>query len=135
MGGQRHAAFVAQGEPGAQPVLRHPCGGLPAEAVGRGAVFLPDGFDLPQGKRFPQTGARRLEKGLLGGKICGGAGKAVGVPTRTLPSLLRRMLLIMVVMRADLVVPSTAVQSLGRMSGSSTPARTASSISWLTKAI
>ena len=62
-----------------QPVLRHPCGGLPAEAVGRGTVFLPDGLDLAQGKRFPQAGARRLEKGLLGGKICGSAGKAVGV--------------------------------------------------------
>jgi len=44
--GQRHAALVAQGEPGAQPVLRHPCGGLSAEAVGWGTVFQPDGLDL-----------------------------------------------------------------------------------------
>ena len=41
--GQRHAALVAQGEPGPQPVLRHPCGGLPAETVSRGTVLLPEG--------------------------------------------------------------------------------------------
>ena len=29
-------------------------------------------------KGFPQAGARRLEKGLLGGKICGGAGEGDG---------------------------------------------------------
>lgn len=32
----------------------------------------------------------------------------------------------------DFVWPSTAVQSFGRVAGSSTPARTASSMSWLT---
>ena len=45
------------------------------------------------------------------------------------------MLWIMVVMRWDFVSPSTAVHSLGSTAASSTPARMASSMSWLTKAI
>ena len=42
---------------------------------------------------------------------------------------------IMVVMRWDLVVPSTLVASAGRAAGSSTPAEMASSMSWFKKAI
>ena len=70
---QRHAAVVAQREVGGQAVVGHPAGRGPGEPVGRGTAFQPHGFDLPQGKGLPQTGACRFQERLLGGKIGGGA--------------------------------------------------------------
>ena len=75
--GQRHAALVAQREPGGQAMLLHPAGGPAAEAISRRTAFQPDSFDLAQGKRLPQTGARGLEKGFLGGKVGCRTGKAM----------------------------------------------------------
>ena len=76
--GQRHAALVAEGEVSAEAVLGHPCGGGAGEPVGRGPAFQPDGLDVPQGKGFPQPGARRLEEGFLRGKVRCRAGGFVG---------------------------------------------------------
>ena len=47
-------------------------------------------------------------------------------------SVWARMLSIMAVIRADLVPPNTSTASRGSSAGSSTPARIASSMSWLT---
>ena len=58
--GQRHAALVAQREPGGKAMGLHPFRRLAGKMIGRCTVFQPDSLDLTQGERLPQAGACRL---------------------------------------------------------------------------